>query len=277
MEFEVARKELVYVRVAPDNAKQIEDASFCEREGFGTGLDPQELPPVLQFIAKYGYIWLQYAVENGKRIPTGVMELISLPKALEYRPGNIDPGEYDLSISPFNVIMENQERVFASVRQFAKDQDIVYHHGIAMSRRGKGYGTLLLRYALENTPSVKNHFVVCFPDAAQIDEKTKGLNLAPNEDSFTVHLKAGFVLAGVVDPPVYDETLTYYSFIRPAKKIKCVKNQKQEFRLNLADGSPTEVLNGVRMMTDGPLTRVFLGVDYSKETHEIQFVLAERT
>ena len=94
MEFEAGKRELVYERVDPDNAKQIEDASFCEREGFGTGLDPQELPPVLQFVARRGHIWLQYAVENGERIPTGVMELIPLSKALEYRPEDIEAGEY---------------------------------------------------------------------------------------------------------------------------------------------------------------------------------------
>lgn len=263
MELEAVGKELVYVRVDPDDAKQIEDASFCEREGFGTGLDPQELPPVLQFVAKHGHIWLQYAVENRQRIPTGVIEFIPLLKALEYRPEDIDPGKYDLSISPFNIIMENQERVFSDVRRFAKDQDIVYHHGIAMVRKGGGYGTLLMRYSLNNTRYVKNRMVVCFPDAAKIDEESGKLNLAPNEDSFTLHLKAGFVLTGVVDPPVYDETLTYYSFI----KGRGISYFGKEILLNLAEGPAEEALREVRRLT----SKGYLGVEYSKESHEMRF------
>jgi len=268
MGFEAAGKELVYVKVNPDNEQQIEDASFCEREGFGTGLDPQELPPVLQFIAKNGHIWLQYAVEKGKRVPTGVMELIPLLKALEYRPEDIDAGKYDLSVSPFNIIMENQERVFADARQFVKDEDIIYHHGIAMSRKGGGYGTLLLKYALENTFYIKNRVTVCFIDAAEVDEKSGELNLAPNEDSFSVHLKAGFVLSGVVDPPVYDETLTYYSFIRPAKSFYFPGRAYRE-RLNLAEGDAKSVIDKIKQWTGKGMGDV--GNWYNKETHEMEF------
>ena len=145
-------------------------------------MDPQELPPVLRFVARRGHIWLQYVVENGEHIPTGVMELIPLIKALAYHPDEINPEGYDLSISPLGTIIANQERVFADVRRFAADRDVIYHHGIAMCRRGAGYGTLLMKHALENTPEIKDRVIVCFPDAAQIDEKSGDLQLAPNED-----------------------------------------------------------------------------------------------
>jgi len=266
MEFEAGNKKLVYEKVDSENAKQIEDASFCEREGFGTGLDPQELPPVLQFIAKHGHIWLQYVVENGQCNPTGVIEFIPLVKVLGYRPKNIDPGEYDLSISPLTIIMENQDRVFSDVRRFAKDENIVYYHGIAMSRKGKGYGTLLMKHALENTPYTKNNVVVCFPDAAQIDEESNELQLAPNEDSFTLHLKARFVLAGVVDPPVYDETLTYFSFVKPLNRFGFPMRDYHQY-LNLAEGDARSVIERARELTG----EAFLGEYYNKKTHKMEF------
>lgn len=267
MNLEATEKELIYKRVDPLSRQQIEDCSFCEREGFGTGLDPQELPSVLQFIARNGTIWLQYVTENGQQFPSAVIEFIPLLRALEYRPEDIDPGEYDLSLSPFDVIINNQERVFANARHFANDKDIVYHHGISASRRGKGYGTLLMNHALENTPYVKDRLLVCFPDAAKIDEENGELRLAPNEASFTMHLKAGFVLAGVVDPPVYDEALTYYSFIRPRKVNNLSVGREKEVFLNLADGSTQEVLNEVRKLTD----KGYFGIDYSRITHQMRF------
>lgn len=270
MEPEAGKKELIYKKVDPDNIEQMEDLVSCEREGFGVGLDPQELPPVLRFIAKNGHIWLQYVREGGKLVPTGFIELIPLMQALEYLPERIDKEGHDLAASPFNVIMENQRRVFANVRKFTKDKDIVYYHGIATARRGGGYGTLLLRHALENTPCIKNRTVVCFPDAAQIDRKTGGLNLAPNESSFTLHLKAGFVLTGVVEPPVYDETIVYYSFVKPPRKVFKEGGEK-EICLNLKQGPADEILEEVQKHT----SQGYLGVSYSKETHEMRFVLSQ--
>ncbi|MBA7660191.1 hypothetical protein ES703_68191 [subsurface metagenome] len=273
MKLEAVGRDLIYEKVDPDNAKQIEDASLQEREGFGTGLDPQELPPVLQYIARNGDIWLQYVLENGQKNPTGVVEFIPLKKTLQYDLQTIDAGEYDLSISPLTIIMKNQERVFRDIRKFAEDKDIVYHHGIAMSRKGKGYGTLLLKYALDNTPYVKNSIVVCYPDAAQLDEETEELQLAPNEDSFTLHLKAGFVLAGVVDPPVYDETLTYYSFVKVEGEYARLKlNWRTIETLNLTEGaSASAVLERVRQLT----SMGYLGTGYDKKTHQMVFLKKE--
>ncbi|MFH1780603.1 MAG: hypothetical protein ABH841_01155 [Candidatus Nealsonbacteria bacterium] len=265
---EAEEKQLVYEKVDPNDAQQIEVASYCEREGFGTGLDPQELPPILQFLAKNGHVSLQYAAEDGQRVPTGVMELIPLTKALKYRPGNINHGEYDLSIFPFHIIMENQQRVFMDARRFAQDKDIIYHHRIAMSRKGGGYGTLLMRHVLE-TSYVKNRVMICFIDAAEIDEKSGELSLAPNEDSFTVHLRAGFVLAGVIDPPVYDQSLAYYCFIR-SENIKFVKGQ--EILFNLANRSPAKVLQGVKQLVGCG----YVGTGYAKSTKNMRFVLTDR-
>ena len=269
MESEAGKKELIYRKVDPNNAEQIEDASFCEREGFGTGLDPQELPPILRFIARYGNIWLQYAVEDGKYNIIGMMELIPLVQALKYRPKNIGSGAYDLSLSPFTIIMANQERVFRDVRRFAGDENITYYHGIAMSRKGGGYGTLLLRHVLENDPRIKKSVVVCFPDAAHTDKESGNLRLAPNENSFTLHLKAGFVLAGVVKPPVYDETVIYYSFVRLPSFSE---EGRKELFLNLAKGPADELLGEVQKHA----SRGYLGVSYSKETHEMRFVLCQK-
>jgi len=122
----------------------------------------------------------------------------------------------------------------------------------------------LMKCALSN-PDVQGATIVCFPDAAKIDEETKVLELAPNEDSFSLHLKAGFILVGVVDPPVYDETLTYYSFIRPAKPISFSRGVRKV--LNLAEGDAESVLAEVRRLTQ----EGFAGRYYNKETHVMEF------
>ena len=273
MEFAAGKKELIYKKVDPNNIGQIRDALLCEQEGFDNILDPQELPPVLQFIARYGNIWLQYAAEDGEYNPIGMMELIPLVQALEYRSENIDSGAYDLSLSPFTIIMANQERVFRDVRRFAGDEDIIYHHGVAMSRKGGGYGTLLLRHVFESDSRVKKGVVVGFPDAAYLDKDSGNIHLAPNENSFTLHLKAGFVLAGVVNPPVYDNTIIYYSFIRVGEEyVAPLRFRADKEVLNLAEGEASTVIKSVKEL----ISESYLGVRYQKEKHEMVFLKREK-
>lgn len=266
MDFEVSTRSLEYILADPKNKKHIEDASLQEREGFGTGIDPQELPEVLQFVARNGHIWLQYAIEDGKRNPTGVIEFMPLEKALQYDPSSIAT-KYDISASPLTVIMGNQENAFRDARRFAEDNSIVYHHGISMSRRQQGYGTLLLNHALGHTPCVKDKFIVCYIDAAQIDKETGRLVPTSNEASYTVHMKAGFVLAGVVDPPVYDGNIAYYCVIRP-KDSAPMKFSSEISKLRFDNPNADETINNVRKLTEAG----YVGVRYDRTQHEMNFM-----
>ena len=163
--------------------------------------------------------------------------------------------------------MENQERVFQDVRRFAKDKDIIYAHGLAMVRKGKGYGTLLMDYATKNLLGLSKGTIAGFIDAAQKDKNSGELQLAPNEASFSVCLKAGFVIVGVVDPPVYDDKLTYYSFIRPVKPIHFRRGRRAQRDVNLAEGNAESVITEVKQLVE----KGFVGRDYYKKTHEIEF------
>ena len=265
LDFEALRKSLYYSRADPLNPADIENASLQEREGFGTGIDPQELPEVIAFIAEHGHVWLQYTDDEGQKTPTGVIELIPLTEALKLRPLEIKAG-FDINSSPLVVITGNQGQAFADARRFADDNNIVYHHGIAMSRRGKGYGTLLLRHALDNTPGLTNRFIPCYIDAAQMDEETGRLKPAANESSYTVHMKAGFVLTGVVEPPVYDDSITYYSVLRPDGS-KPFKYGTKKHKLKFDDPNVANTIADVRELT----STGFVGVAYDKKSHEMIF------
>jgi len=248
--FEAMTESLYYTKVDPNNAEQIALASNQEREGFGTGIDPQELPEVLEYIAEHGYVWLQFVEEKGKEKTTGVIELLPLQKALEFKPEEIKT-ELDINKSPLTMITKNQEKNFEAPRKFAHDDEIIYHHGIAVSRRGKGYGTLLLDYALRETPNAMDRFISCFIGAAQRNEDRNILEPAANESSYTVHMKAGFVLIGVVEPPVYDDTITYYSLMKflDSKPLKYGDTQK---RLKFDNPDVNKTVNNVKeLLSEG--------------------------
>lgn len=261
--FESSQKKLEYVLVNPDNQQQIAHALEQEKEGFGKGIDPVEVPEVLEFIARNGHVWLQYAHEE-KRNPAGVIELIPLEKALEFDPANIVT-EADLSVSPLNKITGNPNESFQSARRFADDRNITYHHGISISRIGKGYGTLLLNYALNNTPNLRDRVAVCFIDAAKIVNGE--LKPAANESSYTLHMKANFVLAGVVEPPVYDDRITYYSVIRPRDSKPFQFAQTRE---KVIFDEP-DVNKTIRRIID-LTSQGYVGVSYDRKTHEMLFV-----
>lgn len=263
MEYKVQGKELIYEKVSPDNIEQIEEASHQEKEGIGRGVDPVEIVPVLQYISRKGIIWLQYIYEKSGKKATGVIEFIPLTKALQFNPGKIEAKPEDLELSPFAVVMADQKRIFEGARRFTRDDEIIYHHGISMERRGQGYGTLLMAHALKTMPALSDKAVVCFIDAAAWTPE--GLQLLPNEDSITLHLKAGFYLAGVVSPPVYDEKITYYLFVK-WKGIH-VDLAHKGFPVNLAEGNAQQVLNKIAIMT----SKGVLGINYSKTTHEMFF------
>ena len=263
MSLEASTKTLEYELVNPDNQQQIADALKQETEGFGKGIDPVEVPEVLKFVAGNGHVWLQYAVEGTVRNPKGVIELISLEKTLKFGDSDI-AATIDVSSSPLNVITGNQEVAFQYARRFADDKNITYHHGISMSRRGKGYGTLLLNYALNNTPNLKDRVAVCFIDAAKIADGK--LRPAANESSYTIHMKSGFFLAGVVEPPVYDDTITYYSVVRP-RNSKPFRFSGQEKLIRFDEQDANKTIQQVRELT----SQGYVGVSYDRKTHEIIF------
>jgi len=244
----------------------IQHASQMEREGFGTGIDPQELPEVLKYISNNGWIWLQYAREGGQKKPTGVIELLPLEAALSYDPKSIKT-KYDIGKSPLTVIAGNQEEAFKYARRFTSDKNIVYHHGISMSRQGQGYGTILLNHALGNTPNIDDKVVVAFVDAAKLDEESGEMKPTPNELSYTIHLKRGFVLAGVVGPPVYDDTVSYYSVVRNGQSsFQFVPNSSLKVRFN--DANVSETISIVRRLTSVG----YVGVSYDRKAHEMTFM-----
>ena len=267
MVYEALEKTLEYVRVGPRNTKLINHASFQESEGFEKGIDSQEFPEVLQFIARYGHLWLQYAVEDNVRNPTGVIKLLSLESALNYDPYDI-PTRHDITTSPLTIIMNNQEKAFEDARKFADDKDITYHHGISMSRKQRGYGTELLNYALDNTPNIRDKVVICHISAAKVEEESNRLVLAANESSYTIHMKAGFVLVGVVDPPVNDDTITYYSFIRRRDSEYFRFNQSRTSKLRFNRANVSATIQQVRELTSSG----YLGVSYNKKSHEMTFM-----
>ena len=76
--------------------------------------------------------------------------------------------------------------------------------------------------------------------------------------------------AGVVDPPVYDETLTYYSFVRTGEGYVAPLRFKKEDKdfLNLAEGDAQTVLEQVKQLVSAG----YLGVEYDKKTHQMLFM-----
>jgi len=263
------RKELLtYERVNPGNKKQIKELSDLEKEGFGTDLGSIELPQVLRFITGNGWSWMQRLGNGSFKKTTGVIELIPLVKALRYNPFEI---KRDLSNSPFTILMNSQKTAFKDPRRFAEDKDIVFHHAITMSKseRGKGYGTSLLKYALENTPNARHSNIICFIDAAIIDDKSKKLKLLPNESSYALHLAAGFLLIGVVEPPVYDYVTTYYSFMRFGSLCSYRFDETAKERVvNLIDEPKIEkTLTKIKRLT----SLGYVGTDYDKKTHLMVF------
>ncbi len=263
--FEALTKNLYYTKADPANPEHIALASLQEREGFGTGIDPQELPEVLQYVASRGHVWLQFIQGKRKDRATGVIEFIPLPEALKFKPEEIKT-ELDINASPLTMITRSQEKNFEAPRKFADDNEIIYHHGIAMSRRGKGYGTLLLDHALRETPNAMNRFIPCYIDAAQVNDATGALELAVNESSYTVHMKAGFVLVGVVEPPVYDDNITYYSVMRPSDSRQLKYGTAQKI-LKFGNPDVNKTINDVRELVSGG----FVGVTYDRKAHEMTF------
>ncbi len=267
MGFGVPRKELIYKRVNPESKKQIKELSDLEKEGFGTDFGSVEFSSVLKFITRNGYSWMQYIFEDGRYKPTGVIELIPLKKALRYNSRNIKD---DLSNSPFTIALNNQRTVFKDARRFAEDKDIIFHHAISMSKskRGNGYGTMLLKYALENTPDAKNSTIICFVDAAKLNVESKNLELLPNENSYALHLRAGFFLVGIAEPSIYDNATTYYSFVRFGDSHHCRFDEKNKKKLKLTDKTKVEkMLKRIKRLT----STGYVGVDYDKNTHLMTF------
>ena len=249
--------KLIYRIARPGSERDIGDAYFCEREGFQTLADPQEMPAVLRFLAKKGEVLLQYSQERGKKIPTGVMETIFLDHALKF---NHFRYRGDLSKSPLKMVIENQERVFQSVRKLASDRWIVYHHGIAVVRKGMGYGKLLLEHIMDG----RDKFTFfCAIDGAT--KKSGNLELIPNEVSIRLHMKAGFLLTGVIDPPVYDTRITYYAFVRPGRGMRFLAANPET--VNLAEGNGQEVISKIKELT----SKGYVGTDYDISTHEMKF------
>lgn len=265
----VLRKELLtYRRVSPGNKKQMGKLLDLEKEGFGTKFDEVEFPQVLKFIVRNGWSWMLYIWDGNSNKAIGAIELIPLIRALQYNPSKI---KEDLSNSPFTILMNSQKKAFKSARRFAKDKDIVFHQAIAMSEseRGRGYGSLLLKYALDNTPNVKNSNIFCFIDAAIIDEKSKKLKSFMNESSYALHLRAGFVLIGVAEPPIYDYVTTYYSFMRFGNLCSYRFDETAKERVvNLIDEPKIEkTLTKVKHLT----SLGYVGADYDKKTHLMVF------
>lgn len=253
--------------VLAEKPLHIRHASLQERKGFGTGIDLQELPEVLTYISKNGWVWLQYVREGGHQKPTGVIELLPLEAALSYNPNSIKT-KWDIEASPLTVIAGNQEAAFRYARRFASDENIVYHHGISMSRQGQGYGTLLLDHALRNTPNIEDKLIVAFIDTAKLDEESGELRSAPNELSYTVHLKNGFVLAGVVDPQVYDDSISYYSIVknRQSSPFQFVPNSTIKIRFD--DANVNATISTVKQLT----SEGYVGVSYDRKAHEMTFM-----
>lgn len=264
--FEADERVLFYKEVDPLNREQLEVCSLMEREGFGTGIDPVELPGVIGYIAEHGQVWLQYASEDRNIVPTGVVEFIPLNAAMRFDPARIKT-EGDISASPLAVIVQNQERVFAGARNFVgNDMDITYNHGIAMARRQRGYGTKLLKYALANMLSPGGTSVCCYIDIAKTNAENGQFEMAPNEDSYTVHLKEGFGVIGVVDPPVYDSSIAYCEFLRP-RRLKRFEFGITEKRLPFNGPDAYQTMADVRDLT----SKGFVGASYDKNMHEMRF------
>ena len=134
-----------------------------------------------------------------------------------------------------------------------------------MSRRGQGYGTLLLDYAFTNTPNLTDRVTVCFIDAAKIINGE--LRPAANESAYTIHMKSGFVLAGVVDPPVYDDSITYYSIIRPKDKSR-LQFLEQKVRVRFDEPDVNKTIQQIRDLT----SLGYVGTSYDRKSHEMLFV-----
>ncbi len=256
---EALGKELFYELVDADNGRQVEDALAIDNEGFSTIIDPPATYDEIEYMAREGWLWLQYAKENGHIIPTGVMELISLTKALDFRlvKANGD--------SPLAKIAENHERVFSDARRFAGDEDIIYGHGISMARRRRGYGTLLLQHALDNTPNARVRPIAGYIDLAT---KTDGsMKLAPNEMSYALNIREGrFVVIGVVDPPVYDSTTTHFAVMRPPDSMPFRVDYDMQRRLGVYGDASKVVADAKELLSSG-----FIGVSYDMQRHEMAF------
>lgn len=259
------RKIVTHTKVNPADKKDLEEVFSQEKEAFGSGLEPQEHPEVMRFLAGQGDIWLQRVEENNQKITTGAISLISLANMVKVKSQHFEMG-VELN-SPFITAVKKEKEVFRAAKELAvREKDIIFYYDIAVSRRNQGYGTLLLKHALQYVPW---GLVVCFVLAARRKGSDNQLELVPNEQSLFMHAKAGFVLVDVVDPPVYDKNLTYYCLVRPGEHCFSLGfNDYSSTRINLAkDGNAKELLAAVKEFT----RYKFFGVSFDRESHEMIF------
>lgn len=176
----------------------------------------------------------------------------------------------DVSASSLGTILADHERTFADVHRFTEvpDSDIVYHHGISLDRKGDGLGRRLLTHGISPPPVYSETAVACFIDAAQVNAETGALEPAPNERSYTLHMghNGRFMLVGVVAPPVYEGTITYYAMVRPPQGLlKGFVDEPVSVRFDVPNVSDT--IGQVQDLT----TRGFVGVNYDHEAHTMTF------
>jgi hypothetical protein len=211
-------------------AELLDDVVFVEEACFGGDspipADPRE---VLDFLAQYGIVHLQYLDERDGSPPmtNGVRKMIQLDVALgefpRFESAKASQG-VRVNQSPLARILSDHERTFEAVRAFTglKDDGIVYLHGIGIVDQGFGYGRKLHEASLQAPNYLKQKALVRFVPAA-----TQGSlfgMIRPIVEQTLVHdpslcLSNGntnkFYLVDVLEPPVYDDTTSFYVFVRP--------------------------------------------------------------
>ncbi|MBI4359104.1 MAG: GNAT family N-acetyltransferase [Candidatus Nealsonbacteria bacterium] len=191
-------KAIKIVRVDPHNGTQIKQVLRIEKDGF-TGDDPPEKDPrVIRFLARNGWVFLLYV--GGE--PAGMIELLSLEE--------LGAGLIASPDSPLDIVSANRNRLFGNALQ-PFPRRVVYHHGIAFlpEFRTGGYAKRLLRHALE---AVADKTVICFIEAGRRSRGKKHWTI--NEESLQMHLRAGFRVTALVEPPVYDAETMYFACVR---------------------------------------------------------------
>lgn len=272
--------------INPNNENDIKAMDILERSSFElTGNDPTECPQAIGYIAQQGIIFLGYEIaikgenipkdlvevvgadraKGGEEIPVGFIELIALDKSLEFYREN--KGNAELAESPFILSKKNADRIYEFARRYAKDCDIIDHHGIGIHAeyQGSGRGNQLLRHAM-TSDFVSGKVVDCNVDILLREDG--GLVDIFNDRSFALHLNnEGFIATSVIEPPVYKDSIVYAATVKLPNPV-VFDQDKVNLNINDLRQKPADLLSRLDVLSRNG----YVAIRYDSRNQKMEFV-----
>lgn len=274
----------------PSDAVDLRFMDILERSSFDlSGNDPTELSDVIKYMAENGKIFLGCDTLNsgetipddlsrvigynkakgGEELPIGFIELITLDKVYEfYRERSSD---LSLVESPLMVSMGGAKQVYETAQRYQEDSSkIVVHHGIGIHKdyQNQGEGKELLNYAM-NDDLVSGKVINCNIDIAKMEIRDDLVDVF-NDRSFALHLNHhDFVVAGVLQPPVYNEETIYAATLL----VPGIEFVGSPIVVNIKESrkDPKEIVKEIDRLTKSG----YVGTSYNREQQTMTFMKPE--